>query len=205
MISLTPMKRAQLLLALALGAAPMAGCASHSANSNLRVVSGPFTPELAGYFDDAVDYVENAEELGGRVASDWRRQIDGLSRNADVIAVVRIETITAGSESSTTSSYRLTAVATRDPLRGSLASDRRIDLIVTEGEVGYATVRAGASRLQTRDWLVYVRWHEDTDGQVRPRWHLTPASAHALQRTRDAGGYIDPNAPREQVVQPSSG
>jgi hypothetical protein len=196
------MVRAALLFALSLPS--LAGCSGASVNTPSRVVTGPFTQELASYFDDSVDYVENVEELGGRVASDWRRQIDGCARNADLIAIVRVETITAGSESSSSGSYRLTTVATREPLRGTLPPDRRTDLTTTQGEVGYNTVRAGSARIQSREWLMFVRWYEDTDGQVRAHWHLTPATEQALQRARDAIGYVDPSAPREQVVRPTS-
>lgn len=198
----TGMVRSALLFVLSVSL--LAGCSAAAAHGTARVVTGPFTPELASYFDDSVDYVENVEELGGRVASDWRRQIDGCARHADLIAVVRVETITAGSESNTSGSYRLTTVATREPLRGTLSADRRTDLITNQGEVGYNTVRAGASRIQSREWLMFVRWYDDVDGQVRAHWHLTPATEQALQRARDAIGYIDPNAPREQVVRPSS-
>ncbi|MFO0602037.1 MAG: hypothetical protein U0324_02630 [Polyangiales bacterium] len=191
-------RTALLLLSLAL---PL-GCSGTTANSAARAVSGPFSPELAALFDDSVDYVENVEELGGRVASDWRRQIDGCARGADVIAVVRVETITSGSESTSSASYRLTTVASRDPLKGTLPADRRTDLMTSQGEVGYNTVRAGSSRIQAREWLMFVRWYDDADGQVRPHWHLTPATEQALQRARDAIGYVDPNAPREQVVRP---
>jgi hypothetical protein len=193
-------RTALLLLSLALSL----GCSGTTAAAGSRAVTGPFTPELATFFDDSVDYVENVEELGGRVASDWRRQIDGCARSADIIAVVRVETVTSGSESTTSGSFRLTTIATRDPLKGTLPADRRTDLITSQGEVGYNTVRAGSSRIQARDWLMFVRWYDDTDGQVRPHWHLTPATEQALQRARDAIGYVDPNAPREQVVRPTS-
>ncbi len=193
--------RLSLVLALALGGV---ACSSSSANSR-RVVAAPFTPELAAFFDDSVDYVENVEDLGGRVASDWRRQIDGLARNADIIVVVRVETVTAGAESTSSGSYRLTTVATRSPMKGTLPDDRRVDLFVSEGEVGYNTVRNSATRLQSREWLLFVRWYDDVDGRVRPHWHLTPSTPAALQRAQDAIGYVDPNAPREQVVRPTGG
>jgi hypothetical protein len=191
--------RSLLVVALALCAA----CSSSNANSS-RAVSAPFTPDLAAFFDDAVDYVENVEDLGGRVASDWRRQIDGLSRNADIIAVVRIETVTSGSESSSSGSFRLTTVAARPPFKGAIPPDGHIDLRVLEGEVGYNTVRNSAQRLQANQWLLFVRWYDDADGQVRPHWHLTPATPGAIQRAQDAFGYVDPSAPREQVVRPTS-
>ncbi len=190
--------RSLLVVALGLGAA----CSSTNANTASRIVTAPFTPDLAAFFDDSVDYVENVEDLGGRVASDWRRQIDGLSRNADVIGVVRIETVTSGSESSSSGSFRLTTVSSRAPFKGTFPSDGRIDLRVLEGEVGYHTVRNSAQRLQANQWLLFVRWYDDADGQVRPHWHLTPATAGAIQRAQDAFGYVDPNAPREQVVRP---
>lgn len=193
--------RVTLLLALALSGV---ACSTTTSNGAARVVSAPFTPELAVYFDDAVDYVENVEDLGGRVATDWRRQIDGLSQNADIVAVVRVETVTAGAESTSSGSFRLSTIATRAALRGTLPEDHRVDLRVSEGEVGYHTVRNSASRLQSREWILFVRWYDDADGQVRPHWHLTPATPSAVQRVQDAVGYVDPNAPREQVVRTSS-
>lgn len=198
-----PSMNARPLLVLTLCLAG-AACSSTRTTGATHVASAPFTPDLAAFFDDAVDYVENVEDLGGRVASDWRRQIDGLAQNSDVITVVRVETVTSGTESSSSGSMRLTTVSSRAPLRGTVPDDRRIDLRVSEGEVGYNTVRNSSTRLQSREWLMFVRWYDDADGQVRPHWHLTPATPAAIQRAQDAIGYIDPNAPREQVVRPTS-
>ncbi len=194
------LSRSLLVVALSLCAA----CSSTTTNTAWHASAAPFTSDLAAFFDDAVDYVENVENLGGRVATDWRRQIDGLARNADVIGVVRIETVTSGSESTSSGSFRLTAVSARAPFKGTFPPDGRIDLRALEGEVGYNTVRSSAQRLQAGEWLLFVRWYDDADGQVRPHWHLTPSTPGAIQRAQDAFGYVDPNAPREQVVRPTS-
>lgn len=185
------------LVALAAGWA--SGCSSTNTASGTRVVA-PFTPELARVFDDTVDHVENVEEIGGRVASDWRHQIEELARNADFVGVVRVETVTAGTDSSASQSFRLTVMVVGNPFRGELPRDRRMDLRVDEGEAGYHTVRASANRLQTREWIAFVRWSHDEEGYDRPHWHLTPHNAPTLQRVQDIIGYTDPNAPRETVV-----
>jgi hypothetical protein len=111
--------------------------------------------------------------------------------------------VTSGAESTSTGSYRLSTVAVRPAIKGRLPEDQRVDLRVSEGEIGFNTVRSSAARIQSREWLMFVRWYDDVDGHARAHWHLTPATPHAIQRARDAIGYVDPAAPREQVAQPS--
>jgi hypothetical protein len=164
-------------------------------------VTSAFTDELGRHFDDAVDYVEDADQLGGRVASDWRRQIGTLSEHSDLIVQVRIETLNSGVDASGTANYRLTAVAAGRPLRGAMPRDDRVDLRVSAGEVGYNTVHNNEQRLQApeRRFLLFVKWAED-GARVRARWHLTPHSRAVEARVRDTIGYLDGNAPRETVV-----
>lgn len=186
------------LSAFVLLAALSGGCAS-TGTRGATVTTRPFTPELARYFDDAADFIEDVDALGGRVASDWRRQVRGLTTESDLIVAVRIETVTLGGDSSTTRAYRLTAAAVRDPIVGTLPGDRRIDLRVTEGEVGFNAIHQNEQRLQMRSYLLFARWYDD-DGTPRAHWHLSPETEALTRRVREVVGARDPNAPRETVV-----
>lgn len=179
-------------------AALSTGCASAS-NGPAITVRG-FTPELGRYFDDSADFIEDVDALGGRVASDWRRQVRGLAAESDLIVAVRVETVTLGDDNATSRAFRLTAVASRDPITGVLPADRRVDLRVTEGENGFNGVRQNEQRLQARTFLLFVRWYEE-DGIRRAHWHLSPETDALTRRVREVAGIVDPNAPRETVVQ----
>lgn len=174
------------------------GCAS--TGSNGRITARPFPAELGRHFDDGADYIENVEELGGRVAAEWRTSIDTLAREADLIVVVHVETVTGADDAASSRNYRLTALSRGAPLRGTVARDGIVDLRTEEGAAGYNTIRGNYSRLQSRNFLLFARYYNDPEGVVRPRWHLTPDTPAAQQRARDAIGYIDPNAPTETVV-----
>ena len=187
------------LSAFVLLAALCGGCAS-TGSRGADVTTRPFTPELGRYFDDAADFIEDVDALGGRVASDWRRQVRGLAAESDLIVAVRVETVTLGDDNATTRAYRLTAVATRDPIRGTLPADRRIDLRVTEGEVGFNAIHQNEQRLQVRTFLLFARWYDD-EGTPRAHWHLSPETDALTRRVREVTGINDPNAPRETVVQ----
>jgi hypothetical protein len=187
------------LSAFVLLAALGGGCAS-TGSRGAGVTTRPFTPELGRYFDDAADFLEDVDALGGRVASDWRRQVRGLAAESDLIVAVRIETVTLGDDNATTRAFRLTAAATRDPIRGTLPADRRIDLRVTEGEVGFNAIQQNEQRLQARTFLLFARWYDD-EGTPRAHWHLSPETDALTRRVREVTGINDPNAPRETVVQ----
>lgn len=187
------------LSTLVMLAALFNGCASAGTNGP-GVTVRPFTAELGRHFDDAADFIEDVDALGGRVASDWRRQVRGLVVESDLIVAVRIETVTLGDDNATTRAYRLTAVATRDPIRGTLPSDRRVDLRVTEGDVGFNAIHQNERRLQARSYLLFGRWYDD-EGTSRLHWHLSPETDALTRRVREVTGLNDPNAPRETVVQ----
>lgn len=169
----------------------LAACASTSPTGVMRPTA-PFSAELARYFDDAVDYIENPEELGGRLASDWRNQIDRLSRDSDLIVPVRIETVSEGVEASAAASYTLTAAAAGPIVKGELPRDQRISLRVSEGATGFQTVRNNITRVQSREFLLFARFHTDEEGTVRPRWHLSPNTPRLRERVRDSIGSSDP-------------
>ncbi|MDB4932108.1 MAG: hypothetical protein JWM10_4592 [Myxococcaceae bacterium] len=186
------------LAAFVLLAALTGGCATTVSNAS-GVTTRPFTPELAPLFDDAADFIEDVDALGGRVAADWRRQVRGLSLESDLIVAVRVETVTLGDDNSTSRAYRLTAAATRDPLHGTLPPDRIIDLRVSEGDLGFNAIHQNEQRLQARTFLLFARWY-DAEGTARVHWHLSPETEALTRRVREVTGINDPTAPRETVV-----
>jgi heme-degrading monooxygenase HmoA len=179
-------------------AALSSGCAA-TASNGAGVATRPFTPELAPLFDDAADFIEDVDALGGRIAADWRRQVRGLSLESDLIVAVRVETVTLGDDNSTSRAYRLTAVATRDPIHGVLPPDRRVDLRVSEGDLGFNAIHQNEQRLQSRSYILFARWY-DAEGTARAHWHLSPETEALTRRVREVTGINDPSAPRETVV-----
>lgn len=175
------------------------GC-STSATTGTPTVQSEFSVDDARRFDDSVDYAENIQQLGGRVATQWRRQVEELSTNADLIVAVRIETVNSGSEPNGGSVLRLDAVASENPIRGQLPPDRRVELRASEGESGYNQIHGNETRLQRGVYVLWVKWYRDTDNAVRAHWHLSPQSDALTARIREAIGYVDPNAPRETVI-----
>lgn len=159
----------------------------------------PFTPQLARFFDDSVDYVQDVEGLGGRVAADWQAQIDGLSRESDVIAVARIETVVLGTDIDGSRNYRLTA-ALSDVIKGEAPRDNHVALRVSQGQVGYNTVAGRETRLQSGRYIAFIRWYTDGAGELRAHWHLSPYSDSLLSRVRNNTGWVDPQHGRERIV-----
>lgn len=172
------------------------GCSSSRAQ--IRPTS-PFTPQLARIFDDSVDYVQDVEGLGGRVAAEWESQIDSLSRTSDLIAEATIETVVLGTDVDGTRSYRLTAVIT-NPLVGQVPEDRRVALRVSEGQVGFNTVAGKEARLQSGHYLLFVKWYTDGAGEVQAHWHLSPRTDALLARVRRASGLQERLEGRERIV-----
>jgi hypothetical protein len=142
---------------------------------------------MARYFDDSVDYINNLDQLGGAMAQDLNNQLSFLGRNSDLIAVVRIETIAVSQDPDGTRAYRLVSNIT-DVLSGVAPEDRRVQLRTAQGQVGFNTVSGRQDRLQTGQWLLFVKWYTDGSGETRPHWHLYPHSDELVNRYREASG-----------------
>ncbi len=182
------------VLCLALGAA--AGC---SAPTRQIRPTTPFTAEMGHLFDDSVDYVQNVDGLGGRVASEWEAQIRGLSRASDLIGVANIETVLQGQDSDGSRIYRLTAHVT-SIVRGDPPEDHRVQLRVSQGQGGFNTVQGREERLQRGQYVMFVKWYTDGAGAVQAHWHLSPHSDALVARIRTASGVEDQQLGTERVV-----
>lgn len=161
--------------------------------------TSPFTAEMGRLFDDSVDYVENVDGLGGRVASEWQHQIEGLSRTSDVIGVATIETVLQGQDSDGATIYRLTA-SVSSLLRGTTPEDHRVQLRVSQGQAGFNTVQGREERLQRGGYVFFVKWYTDGAGALQAHWHLSPQSDALIARIRAASGLDDQQLGTERVV-----
>jgi hypothetical protein len=186
------------LLCVALGAA-----ACGPSTRQIRP-SSPFTAGMARLFDDSVDYVQDVEGLGGRVASDWEQQIDGLARGSDLMGVATIETVLQGQDENGTQIYRLTANLT-DILHGDAPSDRHVQLRVSEGQAGFNTVAGKEERLQRGRYVLFVKWYTDGNGEVQAHWHLSPYSDSLMARVRHTSGLEEQQLGAERVVRTDRG
>ncbi len=164
--------------------------------------TSPFTAEMGRHFDDSVDYMSNLDEIGGRLAADFRAQIEYLARNSDLVAITRIETVTVSQDPDGTQSYRLTAEVL-EGIRGQVPEGNRVALRATQGQPGYNTVQGRQERLGANNWLLFVKWYTDGLGEVRPHWHLSPASEGLVRRIRILSGTVVEEGFRRVV--PSSG
>lgn len=182
---------------LALCVALASGCATRP---QVRPTS-PFTPEMARYFDDSVDYISDLDSLGGTMAEDLRRQLSFLGRNSDFIGVVRIETVAVSQDPDGTQAYRLVA-AIGETLHGNAPESGLVQLRTAQGQAGYNTVSGRQDRLQNGRWLVFVKWYTDATDEVRPHWHLYPHTDALVTRMREASGTSTDGFTR---VVPSSG
>jgi hypothetical protein len=155
-------------------------------------------------FDDSVDYVQNVEGLGGRIASDWEHQIDGLARSSDLMAVANIETVLQGQDADGARIYRLTANLT-EIVRGDAPEDRHVQLRVSEGQAGFNTVAGKEERLQRGRYMIFIKWYTDGAGEVQAHWHLTPYTDELMARVRRTSGVEAQQLGQERVVRTDRG
>ena len=142
------------------------GCAG--ASSTAPTVEFAAEDELL--FDNSVDLVDKP----AIVESEWRGKFERRVTRADIIAVVKIESLSSD-EDLRRSSYRLTAKVI-DRLKGR--SDREFVLRAHDDEPGFQSVRVNEDRLLRDSFVAFIRWENDPEfEQLLPRWHLSPDSA----------------------------
>lgn len=141
------------------------GCAGASSN----MPAPDFRPSDAPLFDDSVDLVEAPVIVEG----DWTGAFERRVGRADLIAVVRVDSLSSDFVSRR-SAYRLT-VKVKNRLKGS--SSRELVLRVRDDEPGYETVRVNEDRLLHEPFIAFIKWAVDPESDKPiPRWHLSPDS-----------------------------
>lgn len=147
------------------------GCAG--AASNMPVTD--FRPSDADLFDNAVDLVEVPVIVEG----DWSGAFERRVQRADLVAVVRIESL-SNDFVSRRAAYRLT-LKVKKRLKGS--SSRELVLRVGDEERGYETVEANEDRLLHNPFVAFIKWEVDPESNdLVTHWHLSPDSDEVREK-----------------------
>lgn len=159
-----------------------AGCAAPA--EGIRV-SSPFTPRDAELFDDAADFLKDATGLDGAWAEGWKNDLHGRSKGADVVAVVKINTIISDVDLQQRQGVRLMPSAVR-ALRGTLPPET--GLRVSQGRPGFVSVDHNRTQLMDGTMVLFVKWYEAEDKSIAAHWHLSPASEQVMSEVEEALG-----------------
>lgn len=157
-------------------------CLSHGCGGGgaQAVVSSPFDPEDAAYFDDGADFVADPTLLEGRWREEWADEFIGRIDKADVIALVRIVTVRTSVDLNHRTSYHLVPES-KQALWQELPD--AVELVVREGAPGYASVDHALERLQRGEYVLFIKWYTNDVGQIAAHWHLSPGTSPVIART----------------------
>ncbi len=163
-------------LSLSLAALGLVACGA--AIPPARVTS-PTTPEELRVFEHGVDLVDDPEILAGQWRASWGAELEQRVGAADVIELVRVNSVQATRIPDQGASYRLDI----EPSRALLGVQTDVDLLTVETDGGYVSVDRNQTRLLSTDFVLYVKWYRADDGATAAHWHLSPATPAVVQRT----------------------
>lgn len=147
------------------------GCAAVASNTPAT----GFRPSDVDLFDNAVDLVEVPVIVEG----DWSGAFERRVRRADLVAVVKIDSL-SNDFVSRRSAYRL-IVKVKKRLKGS--STKELVLRVSDEEPGYETVQVNEDRLLHKPFVAFIKW-EVVPGSpdLIAHWHLSPDSDEVREK-----------------------
>lgn len=166
--------------------------------------TSPFTDEDARFFDGSVDFVEDPTALQGRWADTWNEELDERVGRLDMLAAIEVHTLRTDTDLDRRRTFRLVANV-RDELYGDYELGE-LDLVVREGERGFATVEGNQRRILHQPFLAFVKFAEsELDGSIVPKWHLSPVSQPVLDRVnalleQREPGSVEIDGSRRRVV-----
>jgi hypothetical protein len=163
---------ASLALITACGAPPV----------TVAAVTSPFTAEHEAIFENGIDLVRDPRMLEGPYLETWEDELARRSAAADVVALVTVRTLRTDVDLERRETYRL--ITHVDQVYFGENVGEELVFLVREGEGGFATVRANERRLLDTQYIAHLKWAEDEDGTVRPRWHFSAASDQIAGRVR---------------------
>lgn len=169
--------RKKAIFSLAVAAVLLSACGS--APPPARQTS-PFTDEHAAVFEDGLDFIADPTALEGRWREDWSGDLDQRVSWSDLIATVTVHTLRTDTDLDRLDTYRL-IVEVDEALWGE-APEEELVLTVREGDTGFGTIEGNERRVLNQPFVMFVKWYEAPDGQVKPRWHLAPATEPVTAR-----------------------
>lgn len=176
--------------------AVLSSCSSTTTQVRPRA---PWEPELAQFFDDAADFIEDPGDLQGAWSTDYARELQGRVDEADLICRVEVRTI---NEDISVDGHRRKHLLMQisSVLHGEAPSDNRLHVSVGEGSSGFDTIDRSERRLIGNHFVAFIRWYEDDDDVVRAHWHLSPATRPLIAMVRRAITEREEAAPEEGTL-----
>ena len=141
------------------------GCAAAAVNAPAT----EYRASDAQLFEGAVDLVETPVII----ESEWGGTFERRVGRADLIAVVRVQSLTSDFIKRRTT-YRL-HVKVRRRLKGE--STKELVLKVTDEEPGFESVRVHEDRILENQLVAFIKWEADpASPELIAHWHLSPDS-----------------------------
>ncbi len=163
------------------------------------VACGPSTPGAEGpggeglplweghareVFDDGIDAAAVGLSLETSSArSD--RYLRERAQTADIVARVRVQTVTAESMGNDTR-YHLSVQIGVPQLRKPRIPDLSVDLLIRSTSPSYGVAKAFDTRLQGRTFIGFLSRFAGTDGEPAFHFHLSPDTADVAAAVQDA-------------------
>jgi hypothetical protein len=166
------------LLALSL-ALPLVACAGSSPKVNYAAP----TPEQERVFEHGVDFVAALEGLEGRWRDDYEKDLQERVAGSDFIGVVKVGTMLTETDPEQRVTYRLVGTIKRT-IAGTDLKD--LELRVRQGQLGFPTIQENLQRLEQREFVVFVKWYQDDQGERAAHFHLSPASEQIVSATESS-------------------
>ncbi len=164
------------------GALPSSfGCGGSAKKVNYT----PSTPEQLKVFEHGVDFVAALEGIEGRWREDWDRELHERVGGADFIGTIHVQTLLTETDPEQVVTHRLVGRVTRTILGNE---EKTLELRVRESDKGFPTIHDNLTRIQSRDFLAYVKWYKDDVGERAAHFHLSPASEPIVSETEKIVG-----------------
>jgi hypothetical protein len=104
---------------------------------------------------------------------------------ADFIGTIHVQTLLTETDPEQVVTHRLVGHVTRTILGDE---EKTVELRVRESDKGFPTVHDNLTRIQSRDFLAYVKWYKDDAGERAAHFHLSPASEPVVSETEKVAG-----------------
>jgi hypothetical protein len=161
----------------------------------------PMTPEAELAFENGIDFIDDPTLLEGNWLEDWEQDIARRVELCDAVLVVRVISVHENVDLDRDLSYRLASHI--ETVRYGTGFQDEITLVSRTSDDGHPSVRENQARLLQQQFVAFVRFVEGEDGQVVPRWHLSPAADRVVRRVNSLLATRVPGDRRRVIVRDS--
>lgn len=162
-----------------------------------KVASAPITAEQERVFEHGVDFVAALEGLDGKWREDYERDLQERVAGADFIGIVKIGTLLTETDPEQRVTFRMVGTIKRTIAGQEL---KEIELRVREGTSGFPTIQENVQRIDAREFVVFVRWYVDDQGERAAHFHLSPASEQIVNAT-ESSAVLAKKAPSQSPTE----